>query len=432
MDAVDFLDIEPFEVCSIRPPTENYSLTFRLTRNCYWNKCAFCPVYKFGARFSRWSLEEVTGDIGRAKRIDDLINQRGIGIPDYSESDYTRIRYIIEQIYAAKKAAGHTFDETVESVEPAQGMDPRLAWFLTWFKEKPAIEESVNHLLTWRMAGSETCFLGDSDGLILRRDFLGVVIERVKAAFPSITRFTIYGRTKSAARLRTVAELAAFREAGLHRVHFGLESGSDRVLELAAKGVTSEDHIEGCLKTKEAGLSCSLYVMPGLGGKKLSEEHAHETARVINAIGPDFIRIRTLEVFPGTPLADAREKGDFVECDEEQAVRELKTLIEEIDVPVEILSDSASNLLDLFGQLPDDRPRLLEAIDSYLYLPRREKLILSLNARLRSFVGQYGNLSGDLVEALTPFARDRRIDVSLAGDGDLTRLIGLIRAKLMP
>ena len=86
----------------------------------------------------------------------------------------------------------------------------------------------------------------------------------------------------------------------------------------------------------------------------------------------------------------------------------------------------------LFGQLPDDRQRLLEAIDSYLFLPRREKLIFSLNARLRAFMGQYGALPGDLVAALTPFARDRRIDVSLAGDSDLTRLIGLIRAKLMP
>ena len=432
MAVVDFVDIEPFEICSIRPPTENYSLTFRLTRNCYWNKCAFCPVYKFGARFSRRSLEEITGDIALAKRIDDLIDERGIGIPDYSESDYTRIRHIIEEIYEAKRAAGLTLDETVETGDRGKGMDPRLAWFLTWFREKPTIVESVNHVLTWRMAGGETCFLGDSDGLILKGDFLGVVIERVKAVFPTLKRFTVYGRTKSAARLRTVAELAAFRKAGLHRVHFGLESGSDRVLKLAAKGVTSADHVEGCLKTKEAGLSCSLYIMPGLGGKGLSEEHAHETARVVNAIGPDFIRIRTLEVFPGTPLADMRERGVFVECDEEQAVRELKIMIEEIDVPVEILSDSASNLLDLFGKLPEDRPRFLEAIDSYLYLPKREKLVFSLNARLRAFTGQYGNLSVDLVEALTPFARDRRIDISLAGDDDLTRIIGLIRAKLMP
>ncbi len=371
MSTVDFLEIEPFEICSIRPPTENYSLTFRLTRNCYWNKCAFCPVYKYGVRFSKRTLQEVLEDIRRAKRIDDLISERGIGMPDYSENDYGRVRYIVEQIYAAKRAAGHPMNEgqDAETVKPPDA-DERLAWFHSWFKEKPTIEDSVGHILTWRMAGGETCFLGDSDGLIMKRDFLAPVIERVRLNFPTLRRFTIYGRTSSAARLRSLEELRAFREAGLHRVHFGLETGSDRVLDLIAKGATRADHIEGCLKTKEAGLSCSIYVMPGLGGKALSEEHAHETAEVINAIRPDFIRLRTLEVFPGTPLEDAVKKGSFVICDEEQVVRELKILIEEIDVPTEILSDSASNLLDLFGNLPEDRMRLLEAVNGYLFLPK--------------------------------------------------------------
>lgn len=65
--------IEHFEICTIRPPTENYSLTFRLTRNCGWNRCLFCPAYKLGARFSRRTLDEVKKDVDRAKRIDELL-----------------------------------------------------------------------------------------------------------------------------------------------------------------------------------------------------------------------------------------------------------------------------------------------------------------------------------------------------------------------
>ena len=433
MATVDLHEIEPFEICSIRPPTENYSLTFKLTRNCYWNKCAFCPVYKFGSRFSRRSLEDIVEDIRRAKRIDELIFQRGIGMPDYSTADYNRAGYIVEQIYEAKKAAGLTVDEAgEEEALSSEEMDPRLAWFRSWFREKPTIEDSVSHVLTWRMAGGETCFLGDSDGLILKREFLTSIISHVKRNFPSLARFTVYGRTKSAARLRSLADLEAFHEAGLTRVHFGLESGSDKVLSLIAKGVTSTEQIEGCLKTKEAGLACSIYVMPGLGGKALSEDHAHETARVINAIAPDFIRLRTLEVFPETPLADAVKGGTFEECDEEQVVREVGIMLREVEVPTEILSDSASNLLDLFGKLPEDRSRLLEVVDGYLFLPKREKLIFSLNSRLQSFVGQYGRLSEDLKYALTPFSRSGRIDVSLARNEDLERIIRLIRSKLMP
>ena len=432
MASIDPQQIEPFEICSIRPPTENYSLTFRLTRNCYWNRCAFCPVYKFGARFSRRSLEDVTEDIGRAKLIDDFLTQEGIGVPHHSGNDYGRVRLLVEQIHEARGASGHEPDMELLPTEQVGDMDPRLEWFRTWFKEEPTIEDSMGHVLTWRMAGGETCFLGDSDGLILKADFLSTVIRRVRTNFSAISRFTVYGRTKSAAHLRTLNELKQFRKAGLHRVHFGLESGSDKVLELITKGETSADHIEGCLRTREAGLSCSIYVMPGLGGKALSEEHARETARVVNRIGPDFIRLRTLEIFPGTPLAQASRKGAFAECDEEEVVKELKIMLEEIDVHTEILSDSASNLLDLFGRLPEDREKLLKVVNKYLALSKREKLAFSLNSRLRSFMGQYGSLSEDLVQALTPYISGNNIDVNQARDEDLERIIRLIRGKLMP
>jgi len=432
MATIDPLQIEPFEICSIRPPTENYSLTFKLTRNCYWNKCAFCPVYKFGARFSRRSLEDVIGDIGRAKLIDDFLTQEGIGVPHYSGGDYGRVRLLVERVREAKGISQSEADEEWLPAEPVRDMDPRLEWFRTWFKEESTVEDSMGHVLTWRMAGGETCFLGDSDGLILKADFLSPVIERVKKSFPTISRFTVYGRTKSAAHLRTLNELKDFRKAGLHRVHFGLESGSDRVLELINKGETSADHIEGCLKTKQAGLSCSIYVMPGLGGKALSQEHARETARVINKVGPDFIRLRTLEIFPGTPLDEASRRGAFTECDEEELVKELKIMLEEIDVHTEIMSDSASNLLDLFGRLPGDREKLLKVVNRYLGLSKKEKLAFSLNSRLRSFMGQYGSLSEDLIQALTPYIDGNDIDISQARDEDLERIIRLIRGKLMP
>ena len=426
----ELVSIRPFEICSIRPPTENHSLTFRLTRNCYWNKCAFCPVYKFGVRYSKRSIDELKADIRRARLIDDLMFDHGIGNLRYTDADYARVDKIVDEIECARRDAGFLKDAPEDAV-PAD-LDPSLAWFLPWFKDAPNLADSFTHVLSWRIGGAKTCFLGDADSLILSPAFLREAIHEIKMNFSTIERFTVYGRTGSAARLRTLKDLREYRDAGLDRVHFGLESGSDAVLQIMNKGVTRGDHIEGALKTKEAGLSCSVYVMPGLGGLKYSDEHAHETADVLTRIVPDYIRLRTLQIFPQTPLQQAQQSGEFMEADEEQVVREIRTLVEKIEADTELLSDSASNLLTIQGRLPGDRALMLAEIDRYLDLSRREKLLYSARARLQSFVGQYGGLTKEIYDALSGYLREGRVNLASAHDSELEEIITLVRSRLMP
>ncbi|MEN6332053.1 MAG: radical SAM protein [Smithella sp.] len=432
MTLSNFSCLEPFEICTIRPPTENYSLTFRLTRNCYWNKCKFCPVYKTGAHFSRRSLDEIIRDMERAKALDDLMRERGIGVPVYTEADYDKLPELADEIIQSRKKAGYEIQTVKETAAVPDNIDPRLAWFSSWVNDQPSLLDNLTHLLTWRMIGGKTCFLGDADGLILKPEFMTTVLIEIKTRFPSIERFTIYGRTKTAATQRSLADLQAMASAGLNRVHFGIESGSDNVLNFINKGESSADHIEGCLKIKKAGISCSIYVMPGLGGVKYSDEHARETARVINAVVPDFVRLRTLEIFPQTPLEQALKDGEFGECSEEQIVRELRTMVVEINAETELLSDSASNLLNLYGKLPDDRSRLLKIIDDYLALSDRGKRIFSFHSRLDSFQDQYGGLTKDLWKLLAPYITDNGIDVSACPDDFLENITRMIRSRLMP
>jgi hypothetical protein len=436
MKNIDLSSIEPFEISSIRPPTENYSLSFRVTRNCYWNKCKYCPVYKTGNRFTKRSIEEVKADISNAKLIDDLLNDNGIGIPEYSEADYHRVSSLIDKIKKAKNLPEKPESEIQNSINNDNNdnddIDERMKWFMSWFKDKPVLEDSIYHIVSWRISGGKTCFLGDADSLILKPDFLHDTMNHIKNNFPSLERFTIYGRTRTAAQVRSLGELKEFYNAGLGRVHFGLESGSDNVLSLVNKGVTAAQHIEGCLKVKEAGLSCSIYIMPGLGGSKLSQENAFETARVINAIVPDFVRLRTLVIFPTTPLEAMRKDGSFREASEEEVVRELKTLIENINCNTEILSDSASNLLDVYGALPRDKEPMLRYIDFYLSLSPREKLEFSLNSRLKSFIGQYGSLSEDIYFKLSQYILNGGLNTVAMSDSDITSVIQLVRSKLMP
>jgi len=213
MQDIDLLAIKPFEICSIRPPTENYSLTFRLTRNCYWNKCRFCPVYKLGARFSKRTLDEVKEDIERAKKIDDLLIEWNIIDPYFFNRSDSRFMDLINEIKEAHREAGFADSDAREKQpEISEEIDPRMAWFLSWFRDKPAIEDSLNHVLTWRTGGARTCFFGDGDSLILKPDFFAEVTGHVKKNFPSLERFTVYGRTKSAAKLRTLSELQDFKK----------------------------------------------------------------------------------------------------------------------------------------------------------------------------------------------------------------------------
>jgi hypothetical protein len=440
---MDLSKIEPFEVCSIRPPTENYSLTFRLTRNCGWNKCLFCPVYKQKAAFSRRSIEEIKKDVDRAKALDDLMKERGIGGTIPAKQRVERAQALITEIDSAR-GPGKTSPrpESPNAVTTSAGWeepcasaaseeDERSSWFSSWFKQMPTIEDSVYHLLGWRLHGQNSCFLGDANSLLLKAGFFAEAVGYVRKAFPDLSRFTIYGRTRSAAK-KSPLELKEFREAGLDRIHFGLESGNDTVLTLMRKGVTAAEHIEGCAKTRDAGISCSVYVMPGLGGAALSEEHARETARVLTACKPDFIRIRSLEIFPGTGLDALLKKGEFAEASEEQMVREIRVLVEGVRTETTMVSDSASNLLDVSGRLPGDRPRMLAVIDRYLSLDPREKLVFSLSSRLQSFMGQYGAVTQDIMAALAPYLDEDGIGADRMTDKELTKTIRLIRAKLMP
>jgi radical SAM superfamily enzyme YgiQ (UPF0313 family) len=274
--------------------------------------------------------------------------------------------------------------------------------------------------------------MGDADALILKPEFITEAIDHIKGHFPSIQRFTVYGRTKTAARTRTLGELRAFRNAGLDRVHVGLESGSDEVLKFVRKGVTKEEHMDGGLKLKESGLSCSVYVMPGLGGARRSERHARETAEVVTRISPDYVRIRSLQIFPQTPLDNAVRRGEFTEASEEQVVKEIRILVETIETETEIVSDSATNLLSINGRLPQARAAMIKDIDAYLSLPDREKRLFSLTSRLQAFIGQYGGLTEDIADTLHPFLKKGRLDLSQASDTEVERITSQIRSKLMP
>ena len=184
-----------FEQGPIRPPSEARSLLLRVTRNCSWNKCKFCSVYK-GYPFERRSVDEVKADIDTVAEI-------------------------IKTIKGISWKMG--FSGTVT---------PQVAQYCL---ERAGYGQAFQSVVTWLYYGTNAVFLQDANNLILKAENLAEMLNYLNEKVPGIVRITTYSRSQTAAR-KSVGELRMVREAGLNRVHIGLESGSDKVLVLLKRG----------------------------------------------------------------------------------------------------------------------------------------------------------------------------------------------------
>ena len=228
-----------------------------------------------------------------------------------------------------------------------------------------------------------SAFLQDADTLILPVGELVEIIIHLKNTFPEIKRITTYARAKSMKR-KSTNDYLRLKEAGLTRIHTGMESGSWEVLKLIQKGITPEDIIQGGMKVVQSGISLSEYIMPGVGGRALSREHALETARLLNLIRPDFIRVRTFSMHPRSPLQRMVDEGVFEPMGDEEVVAEIRLLLEHLDyMPSHFrCGDFSLNLLmQVDGPLDTKKDEMIKEVDRFLSLSRLQKQAYSLIQR---------------------------------------------------
>ena len=228
-----------------------------------------------------------------------------------------------------------------------------------------------------------SAFLQDADTLIIPTDELVEIIKYLKMRFPKINRITSYARSKSMKK-KTPDKYKALKEAGLSRIHTGMESGSSRVLKMIKKGSRPEDIIAGGMRVMESGISLSKYIMPGVGGKELSREHAIETAKILNMIRPNFIRVRTFAMHPMSPMHKLVENGTFVPMADDEVIEEIRLLVENLDEMHSHLccADFSLNLLmHVDGHLDKKKGIMLEEFDKYLALSKEQKRAYSLLQR---------------------------------------------------
>ncbi len=300
------------EIGPIRPPSEAQSILLRVTRNCPWNRCRFCGLYK-GMDFSIRSLDEIKNDL----------------------------KIIKEQIVVEESNSNRKYD----------------------------------------------LFLQDANALVVPTEDLIEILRAVKKELPMVERITSYARSATIVK-KGEEQLLKLRKEGLDRIHIGVETGNDAVLQLVQKGATKEIHMTAGKLVKGSGIELSVYYMPGLGGTEYAEDSARDTSEVVNAMNPDYLRIRTLAVPEDVPLRLDYEKGVFVRSHDDDMVQELLDMLHGVNIgDCQVVSDD--HILNLIpeatGWLPDQKSEIISKLEEYINLEENKKTIYKVGRRLGWF-----------------------------------------------
>lgn len=336
---------EGFEQGPIRPPSEAGSLLIRITRNCPWNRCTFCPVYK-NRSFSLRPVSHVLKDIDAVSRHAEAVRK------------------------LMTRSEGITRDD-IEGLSERVDPEGRMAF---------------NAALNWVLGGMSSIFLQDANTLIIKPDDLVTILDHIRGRFPWVKRITSYAHSHTIALIDD-KDLSRIAAAGLNRVHIGMESGSDKVLALVRKGADKATHIKAGLKVKHAGMELSEYVIPGLGGVGLSQEHALETADALNQINADFIRLRTLAIPNHVEVFDDFSSGKFEKCNDRRIAEEILLFIDALDgISSTLNSDHILNLFeDVEGTLPEDKGKMMWVLRRFLSMPPEEQVLYQVGRRVGLF-----------------------------------------------
>lgn len=353
-DIINRINTHTFDVGPIRPPSEggSYSLLIRFTCNCPWNMCTFCWGSPYGRnKFKYREVEEIKRDIDHIKVIADSLYEISWLMGYGGELHPNIISFI------ASKVTSIQFEKIL------------IVWH-------------------WLRAGEKSVFIQDADSLIMRTHHIVEAITYLKRKFPKIKRITSYARSKSIYK-KSLTELKEIHAAGLIRLHIGLESGDDEVLQEIKKGASAKEHIISGQRAKEAGFEVSEYIMPGVGGKDKTFQHAIHTADVINEINPEFVRSRPFVPRPGTPLYLSWQKGKFRLLSPHELLMEIRLLVERLKFSGRLCFDHMRNpayYVDgsgynyLFSQtydgykFLDEKEKVLKIIERGLFIPEEHFL----------------------------------------------------------
>ncbi len=217
----------------------------------------------------------------------------------------------------------------------------------------------------------QTIFFPSGNTIAMETNKLAAICRHAKTRFPNLQRITVYGSSQYIYK-KGPEDLKILREAGLSRIHVGLESGDDTILRKIKKGCLSKTQIKAGLWVMQAGIELSMYVILGIGGTTGSQNHALATAEALNQVQPHFIRLRTFVPKVNTALLDDVKSGKFEMLGPHEVLKETRQLVSKLTAHSFLTSDHYTNYINVRGRLPLEKNNILKQIEEALKNPETD------------------------------------------------------------
>ncbi|WP_322174453.1 radical SAM protein [Acutalibacter caecimuris] len=235
------------------------------------------------------------------------------------------------------------------------------------------LQEVANTLKQWNGFQFDRAFLTGANPFVLKTERLLAIAELVRKYVPTVQTIGCFARVTDIT-LKSDSDLTTLTQAGFDGLTIGIETGDDEALRFMNKGYAAADIVGQCTRLDRAGIRYNFFYLVGISGVGRGEISAKATAAVCNQLRPQLIGANMLTIYPDSELYQEIQRGNWREENEVEKYREIRTLIERLDIPTQFAALGASNAFQLHGALPQDKAALIAAIDQIIDSVGEERL----------------------------------------------------------
>ena len=219
----------------------------------------------------------------------------------------------------------------------------------------------------------QRAFLTGANPFVLKSERLMTVADLIRQYVPSIKTIGCFARITDVT-LKSDEELASLHQAGYDGLTIGIETGDDEALQFMNKGYTAADIVKQCQRLDQAGIHYSFFYLVSISGAGRGEIGAKATANVCNQLHPTLIGVNMLTIYPDSELYQEIQRGNWKEESEIEKYKEIRTLLESLEIPTQFAALGASNAFQFQGTLPEDKEALASALDKIIETVKEDDL----------------------------------------------------------